>query len=180
VALAGAYLVIVALVAADVTADAASGTTLPHLVTELTVIGIALAGAVALWRDARASRRRAHRALHDVAQVRAEAARWREEAREALDGLSLALDRQFDRWGLTPAEREVALYLLNGLGMRDVAAARGTSERTARKQALAVYAKAGLGGRAELAAFFLEALIVGKVKPELVADEAAPTADAAG
>ena len=99
---------------------------------------------------------------------------------EKVDGLSLALDCQFDRWGLTPAEREVALYLLNGLGMRDVAAARGTSERTARKQALAVYAKAGLGGRAELAAFFLEALIVGKVKPEVVADGAAPTDDAAG
>ena len=37
---------------------------------------------------------------------------------------------------------------------------RGAGERTVRQQALAVYAKAGLAGRAELAAFFLEDLLV--------------------
>ena len=36
---------------------------------------------------------------------------------------------------------------------------RDASERTVRQQALAVYAKSGLGGRAELAAFFLEDLL---------------------
>lgn len=41
-----------------------------------------------------------------------------------------------------------------------MARARGTSERTARQQALAVYRKAGLAGRAELSAFFLEDLLL--------------------
>ena len=36
---------------------------------------------------------------------------------------------------------------------------RETSERTVRQQSLAVYRKAGLTGRAELSAFFLEDLL---------------------
>ena len=164
--LAGGFLLIVALVAGDLVADWRSGTTPPHLLAELAVVTIALAGAAVLWRDAAASRGRAREAIRDANRAREEAARWRQEARAALDGLSEAMDRQFDRWDLSPAEREVALYLLNGLGMRAVAEARGTSERTARKQALSIYAKAGLGGRAELAAFFLEDLLVGKIEAE--------------
>ncbi len=54
----------------------------------------------------------------------------------------------------------MGLLLLKGLSLRDVAQARSTSERTVRQQALAVYRKAGLAGRAELAAFFLEDLLL--------------------
>ena len=57
------------------------------------------------------------------------------------------------------AEEEVGLLLLKGLSMKEIADLRGTSERTAREQAGAVYAKAGLSGRAELSAFFLEDLL---------------------
>lgn len=94
-----------------------------------------------------------------------EAERWRLEARQALEGLGAAIDRQCDRWGLTDAERAIALLLLKGLSMREIAEARGTSERTVRQQALAVYRKAGLEGRAELAAFFLEDLLLPSETP---------------
>jgi len=66
---------------------------------------------------------------------------------------------QMARWGLTAAETEVARLLLLGLSMKDIAVARGTSERTAREQAQAVYRKGHLAGRAELSAFFLEDLL---------------------
>ena len=42
----------------------------------------------------------------------------------------------------------------------DLAETLAVSERTVRQQALAVYAKSGLAGRAELAAFFLEDLLL--------------------
>ncbi|MBZ0120481.1 MAG: helix-turn-helix transcriptional regulator, partial [Sandaracinaceae bacterium] len=74
--------------------------------------------------------------------------------------LGEALARQFERWQLTAAEREVALLLLKGLSLKEIAEARGTSERTVRDQARAVYRKAGLAGRSELSAFFLEDLLV--------------------
>jgi DNA-binding NarL/FixJ family response regulator len=53
----------------------------------------------------------------------------------------------------------VALLLVKGLALKDVAQVRATSERTVRQQSLAIYRKSGLAGRAELAAFFLEDLL---------------------
>ncbi|RMF83933.1 MAG: DNA-binding response regulator, partial [Nitrospirae bacterium] len=90
----------------------------------------------------------------------AEAERWRREARHLLRGLGEAIDAQLHRWGLTPAEREVALLLLKGLSLREIAAVRRVGEATTRQQAQAVYRKAGLAGRHELAAFFLEDLLL--------------------
>lgn len=69
-----------------------------------------------------------------------------------VSGAVLAAE-QFRAWRLTPAEREVALLLLKGRSHKEIAAATGRSERTVRQHAIAAYQKAGLGGRAELAAF---------------------------
>jgi len=46
--------------------------------------------------------------------------------------------------------------VLKGHGHKEIAARTGRSERTVRQHAGAAYEKAGLGGRAELAAYFLE------------------------
>lgn len=53
----------------------------------------------------------------------------------------------------------MSLLVLKGLRHKEVSAVRRTSERTCRQQARSVYAKAGLTGRAELSAFFLEDLL---------------------
>jgi DNA-binding CsgD family transcriptional regulator len=95
-----------------------------------------------------------------ILATEAEAARWRQEARELLQGLGAALDRQFERWALSPAEKEVALLLLKGLSHKELAEVRSITEATARQQARAVYKKAGLTGRHDLAAFFLEDLLL--------------------
>ena len=50
-----------------------------------------------------------------------------------------------------------------------MAETRQTSERTVRQQALAVYRKAGLAGRAELAAFFLEDILLPREAPAVAA-----------
>ncbi|HJS34466.1 MAG TPA: hypothetical protein VJ766_03150, partial [Pseudoxanthomonas sp.] len=42
----------------------------------------------------------------------------------------------------------------------EIADLRGTHEKTVRAQSASIYAKAGLAGRSELAAFFLEDLLV--------------------
>lgn len=70
-----------------------------------------------------------------------------------------AVGRQFEEWQLTPTEREVALLLLQGHSHKSIAKQTSRSERTVRQHATAVYEKAGLGSRAELAAFFLGARI---------------------
>jgi DNA-binding CsgD family transcriptional regulator len=152
--------VIALLVGADLVADAVEGTTPVHVALELAAVLAAGGGAIVLWRTAVRARREARVLAGDLITAQAEAERWRAEAKEVLRGLGEAIDRQCDRWGLTPAEKEVTLLLLKGLSLKEIAGARETSERTARQQALAVYRKAGLSGRAELAAFFLEDLFL--------------------
>ena len=95
----------------------------------------------------------------ELAASREEAARWKRDTAALSGGLSAAIDQQLEKWGLTPAEKEVALLLLKGLSHRDVAEIRQVSETTVRQQARAIYKKAGLEGRADLAAFFLEDLL---------------------
>mgnify|MGYP001819812294 CR=1 FL=1 len=82
-----------------------------------------------------------------------------EELERALTNIHDHIARQFDDWNLTVAEREIALLLLKGLKLRSIAEARGTSERTVRQQAQAIYRKARLEGRFELAAYFIEDVI---------------------
>ena len=148
------------LVGADAFTDLAGGGSSAHVTVELVVAVAAAAGVGLLWaRYARA--RSALDATRDTLErARAEAVAWREKNEATLRGLAAAIDQQLDAWRLTPAEKEVAFLLLKGLAFKEIAAVRTASERTVRQQALAVYAKSGLGGRAELAAFFLEDLLV--------------------
>lgn len=134
-----------------------------HVAVELVLVVASFGFAVVLfgyWRrsvvalaDAQASLATTSRAL---AQRQLERDVWRTSAEQALAGFGAAIDRQFAAWQLTRAEREVALLLLKGLGHKQVAAQLGRSERTVRQQAVDVYRKAGIQGRAELAAFFLQ------------------------
>jgi DNA-binding CsgD family transcriptional regulator len=154
------FVAIAGLIGVDITADYRSGTEASHLLTEGAVMVAALAGAAILWRQFRSVRQEARRLSVDLAAARQDAERFRNEAQDALRGLGEAIDRQFIRWRLSPAEREVGLLLLKGLSHREVAAARSTSETTIRQQALAIYRKSGLHTRAELSAFFLEDLLL--------------------
>lgn len=70
------------------------------------------------------------------------------------------IDRQFDIWGLSPAEKEIGLLMLKGLSFKEAAEIRNTSERTVRQQAQDIYRKASVAGRNEFAAWFLEELLL--------------------
>ena len=50
--------------------------------------------------------------------------------------------------------------LLGGLSPKELAAVRGVSDHAVRQQARSLDAEAGLSGRAELSAFFLEDLLL--------------------
>ena len=131
-----------------------------HVVFEMLMIAGALLMATTLWLGWWRSAHAAAALEVRLAEQAMERDRWRASSREALEGLGRAIDAQFDEWRLTPAEREVALLLLKGYGHKRVADLTGRSERTARQHAGTVYEKAGLGGRAELSAFFLQDLML--------------------
>jgi DNA-binding CsgD family transcriptional regulator len=171
-----AFAVVALLAALDLASDLGEGTTIGHVLAEGGVFVVGLVGAMvmagrlrALVRSERAARDEATALVERLKTTEAEAARWREEARDLLAGLGAALDRQFERWALSRAEKEVALLLLKGLSHKEIAEVRSITEATARQQARAVYKKAGLTGRNALAAFFLEDLLLphgqGSAKP---------------
>jgi DNA-binding NarL/FixJ family response regulator len=154
------FAAIALLIGADVISDYRSGANPAHLLFEVCVMALALVGVAGLWSQVRSGRRYAGQLSVDLAAARLEAERFRAEAREALRGLGEAIDDQFERWGLTPAEREVGLLLLKGLSHKEAAQVRNTTETTIRQQALAIYRKGGLRNRSELSAFFLEDLLL--------------------
>lgn len=108
-----------------------------------------------LWQRHRAHRR--EEGLQQAYEAATGKALLHTEALErALTDIHTQIEQEFDKWRLTAAEREIAVLLLKGLRLKDIADSRGTSERTVRQQAQAVYKKAGLDGRFELAAHFIE------------------------
>lgn len=131
-----------------------------HVLFEVSFIALCLAGVAYLWRGWRGARVELAGSQQALRDREVERDRWRDEATRLLAGLGVAIEAQFERWGLTPAEKEVALLLLKGLGHKEAAAVLERSERTVRQHAIAVYRKSGLAGRAELAAFFLEDLLL--------------------
>jgi DNA-binding CsgD family transcriptional regulator len=96
----------------------------------------------------------------DVEQIRAQSERWREDMAVHLKELGTAIQRQFQAWGLTPAEQDIGLLLLKGFSHKEIARLRNASEATIRQQAASVYRKANLNGRAALSAYFLEELLL--------------------
>ena len=151
---------VAALSLADILGDWGSGGSPPHIGVELLVAGGAVLALGWLWARYLRLRRWLSEVHRSLEGAHAEAALWRGRHGQLLQGLSRAIEQQLDDWRLTPAEKEVAFLLLKGLSFKEIAPVRGASERTVRQQALAVYAKSGLAGRAELAAFFLEDLLV--------------------
>lgn len=131
-----------------------------HALFELALIAVAMSSSIALWLGWWRSRRSLAEARRAMARHAAEREAWRAGAEAALAGFAQAMDDRFSVWGLTPTERDIALRLLKGHSHKQIAFDTGRSERTVRQHAVSVYHKSGLGGRAELSAFFLEDLLL--------------------
>jgi len=153
------FLIAVSIVV-DLICDIRANRPAEHMAGMIIGTVLSLACLAMMWRLVRASRSQARALEMALDASRADVVAWRSKAAGTLQGLGALIDRQFDAWALSPAEREVGILLLKGLSLKDIAVTRETTERTARQQALAVYHKAGLAGRAELSAFFLEDLLL--------------------
>jgi DNA-binding CsgD family transcriptional regulator len=131
-----------------------------HVLVEIGFVLLSLGSVLYLWLSWMQTRRSLGRAEGRLAENEVDRDRWRGRATKLLQGLGAEIDSQFERWSLTPTERQVAMLLLKGLGHKEAASVLDRSERTVRQHAVSVYRKSGLAGRAELAAFFLEDLLL--------------------
>ncbi len=131
-----------------------------HVGFELVMVLLSLAAAAYLGRGWYAAQSQLLATEKESAELRREREDWQGRTADLLRGLSSAISDQFQGWGLTPTEAKVALMLLKGLSHKRIARTTDTSERTVRQHSVAIYKKSGLAGRAELAGFFLEALLL--------------------
>ena len=111
------------------------------------VLGAAL-GAVALFRSIR-------RRKHVEGQLRLASGAFME-----------LLEERFVDWGLTPSERDVALFAIKGMSTQEIAVLRTTSEGTVKAQTNAIYRKAGVSGRPQLLSLFIEDLMGDGLMPD--------------
>ena len=97
--------------------------------------------------------------LRRVRRLMREVRRERDRTARLSGELLSAMQHQFEDWGLSPSESEIALLLIKGLSMKEISLARDVKEKTVRQQATSVYAKSGCSGRHELVARFIEDLM---------------------
>ncbi len=147
------------MVAVDLMTDSTEGVPIWHVVVEGSAGVAALFGIFYFMRGAFDLQHQLSDSLSENIKLKQEASDWKAEAQKFIEGLSKSIDLQLSKWNLSNAEKEVALLLLKGLSLKEIADIRNTTEKTARVQSIAVYSKSGLAGRSELAAFFLEDLL---------------------
>ncbi|MFN4193557.1 MAG: helix-turn-helix transcriptional regulator [Tabrizicola sp.] len=85
--------------------------------------------------------------------------RAEEQLRRASGAFADLLQERFEQWGLTPSEKDVALFAIKGMSTAEIAALRSTSEGTVKAQTNAIYRKAGVTGRPQLLSVFIEDLM---------------------
>jgi DNA-binding CsgD family transcriptional regulator len=83
------------------------------------------------------------------------------------------LNARFDEWGLTEAERDVAMFAIKGLSVQEMARLRATTEGTVKSQTAAIYRKANVSGRPQLLSLFIEDMMGAERSPPLA--ESAPS-----
>jgi len=147
---------LIALTVYDFFEDRAEGASLEALFSDVSDVFLPVILLLYIWRYKPLEMlKRTDKLKQDLVQTHADLEQWRSKASEYIKGLSDTINQQLEQWQLSVAEKEVALLLLKGLSLKELALVRGVSERTVRQQATRVYEK----GRAELSAFFLEDLM---------------------
>lgn len=155
------YLIVLFLILSivDIAREYRSGESLNHLIFEITVCILAFIWSLYLWFNWLTTKEKLHSEIAQKLQLNKEYLEWKGRNTEVVHDLNSTIKKQFIDWELTPTETDVAFLLLKGLPFKEIAIARGSSEKTIRHHALKIYQKSGLQGRNELFAFFFEDLL---------------------
>ena len=131
-----------------------------HFIIELIVFAGVSMALVAGVRDLRRMRVRLDRELRRNKAIAGE--------------LADSINEQMDEWRMTRSEKDVAWFIIKGYRFSEIAGIRGVKESTARLQATALYAKAGVSGRAEFVAEIIQPLLLSVPDDFSSRDESTP------
>lgn len=150
--------IILTFLGVDVMVDLHEGVPLEHLLHEGLLIFFCLAVLGLQSMVLRQKSAALTESRLETAKSLEERAYFQQRIKDLSSQFSSATDEQFARWALSAGERDVAILLIKGMAMKEIAELRHSSEATVRQQAANVYRKSCLEGRNKLAAYFLEGL----------------------
>lgn len=154
------FLTTFVLILLDVQEDLDSGAAISHIYKEAFILIFMFLGFTILWikyfkiRDISKSQK------SDIISLKRDLSRFKERTEILSNGISENINNQMSEWKFTTSEKDVALLLLKGLSIKEIAEIRNSSEKTIKQHATNLYTKSNLSGRAELSAFFLEDILV--------------------
>lgn len=140
----------------DVIVDLGLGVPLWHILQEALLVVLSAVAAALLILHIRKKNKSLHHLAENLSDANQQLALLNSKIKEERKRYSLVIKEQFDSWNLTLGEQQVALLLLKGLSLKEIASVRTTKEMTVRQQASSIYSKSGLVGRHEFSAWFLE------------------------
>ena len=150
------FLFILVISSVDLVLDAAESEADSHLWIELLTVFSALTGLGTLVRYIYKQNQELQTIRRELSSTQTSLRQTKRKTEKLTEDLSKNIQTQFNAWSLTPSEKEVALLLLKGLTLEEVATVRETKEKTVRQQASNLYKKASLAGRHELVSYFFE------------------------
>ncbi len=121
-----------------------------HEITALITLFGFILGGLLIWQSHRLFLRRHQEVKQNLRKAQGEFFRM--------------LELQFDRWGLSAAERDVALLTVKGLSLAEIAKLRETSEGTIKSQNNSIYKKAKVKSRTQLLGALIEELLIEEKK----------------
>lgn len=127
-----------------------------HILQEGSVVFISACAAVFLIIEMRKRSHALTRLKSDISLAERQIQTLHSKMEAERKEYGAVIKNQFNDWGLTMGEQQVAILVLKGLTLKEISALRNTKETTVRQQASIVYAKSNLQGRHEFSAWFLD------------------------
>jgi DNA-binding NarL/FixJ family response regulator len=69
------------------------------------------------------------------------------------------IEAEFEAWKLSPAEADVASFLVKGFGIAEIATLRGSAEGTVKAHLNAIYRKSGAHSRGDVLSLLIDRLL---------------------
>lgn len=128
----------------------------PHIIVEIFMALASFIAITVLLTSTWLSKKELIKTYYSLGEAHKALDTAKHQTQKLMGELSKVIQAQFIKWQLTDSEKEVALLLIKGLSLDEIATVRETKEKTVRQQASNLYKKAGITGRYELVAFFLK------------------------
>lgn len=132
-----------------------------HQWVELSILLITIGATILLWQlHTKALNTELNSTKQSLSDIQQKAKTWQQNHLVLIQGFGEVIETQFNDWELSNSERDIGVMLLKGLSIKEIAEARKVKEKTVHQQCQSIYKKAGISGRNQLFAFFLEDLLL--------------------